>query len=281
MAKRGKMNRGVWIWPVISALMLIGMMAEARTHVKPADADQHLANCRKAIDAIPFTIAGPTGNIWSGSTVAVPASATQLLQPNIILSRLYVKHGAESQADIQNVALLIVHCTDARDLQGHYPANCYPAQGQKQLSKEDRIWHLKDMDIPGIEYHFAGDGLDEESVVYNFFITPMIPGKLVSHPELNGQVCPDMNSVYLSGEDYQRKYYGAAEFQVVSKAPMTRQQRDQAFIDLMTPCENVIRTLENRPAFTWGADVPVASGASPVTGDLRSAIGTAVIPGGK
>ncbi|MDP9174824.1 MAG: EpsI family protein [Planctomycetota bacterium] len=261
MARLGRISKkGVWIWPIASVLMLIGMISEARTHIKPADADEHLAQSKQAIDGIPTTIIGPTGNIWSGTDEVVPASATQLLRPNTILSRQYVKHGADGQS----VALLIVHCSDARDLQGHYPHNCYPAQGQDEISQEQRAWHLKDMDIPGIEYHFAGEQLGAERIVYNFFVTPAVPGALVSHPELNGVICPDIDSVYKSGEDYQRRYYGAAEFQMVSSAPMTRDQRDQAFVDLLTPIEDVIRKLENRDpanAITrGGAQAPRSGG---------------------
>jgi hypothetical protein len=82
--------------------------------------------------------------------------------------------------------------------------------------------------------------------VYNFFVTPLVPGSLVSHPELNGAICPDIQSVYTSGEDYQRRYFGAAEFQLVFETSMTSEQRDQAFIDLLAPNLNVIRTLMNR-----------------------------------
>src|SRR5450432_2229925 len=223
MTRAGKMSKGVWLWPVISVFMLAGMLAEASTHIKPADADQHLADCRAAIDNIPTTIVGVTGNIWSGSDEQVPAAATQLLQPNKILSRHYVNHNVDNQNDMQNVQLLIVDCSDARDLQGHYPHNCYPAQGQDEISQQSRTWHLNDMDIEGIEYHFVGNEMGEDVVVYNFFVTPAIPGKLVSHPELNGVICRDINSVYTSGEDYQRRYYGAAEFQLVSKTIMTRE----------------------------------------------------------
>ncbi len=52
--------------------------------------------------------------------------------------------------------------------------------------------------------------------MYNFFVMPLVPGVTVSHKELDGVICPDITSVYTSGEDYQRRYYGAAEFQLVT-----------------------------------------------------------------
>jgi Protein of unknown function (DUF3485) len=239
--RRGKLPPGVWLWPMVSILMLLGMIAEARTHVQPAVAEPHLARCRAAIDAFPITIRGAWG-VWMGRDTDVPVSATQLLRPNKILSRDYLNDATKT-----TVSLLIVDCGDARDLQGHYPPNCYPAQGQKLLSSLPRTWHLPHMDITGMEYHFAPKSpTDQERVVYNFFVMPVAPGVTVSHKELDGVICPDITSVYTSGEDYQRRYYGAAEFQLVTGPRMTEQQRDQALLDLLSPNETLIRILENR-----------------------------------
>jgi hypothetical protein len=242
MPNGGKKSAGVWLWPILSVLMLVGMAAEATTQVKPADAEGHLARCRKAIENIPTTLVGPTGDTWSGSDTKVPDAATELLRPNIILSRDYVQQGPQNLT----VSLLIVHCSDARDLQGHYPRNCYPAQGQKEISEAPRDWHLPGMDITGMAYQFASGSLGGTMMVYNFFVTPRVPGIHVSHPELDGAICRDMTDVYKSGEDYQRRHFGAAEFQVVSQGQMTAEQMDQALIDLLTPNEDVIRTLMNR-----------------------------------
>ena len=240
--RHGKLSRGVWLWPSVSMVMLAGMIAEARTHVQPAVAEPHHARCRAAILAFPLIIKAADGT-WTGRDTEMPQSAVQLLRPNMILSRDYVND--ETHAD---VSLLLVDCKDARDLQGHYPPHCYPAQGQEWLKDQtlERTWHLPHMDITGMEYHFAPkSATDQELVVYNFFVMPRVPDITVSHKELDGVICEDINSVYLSGEDYQRRYYGASEFQLVT-TKMTPEERDQAFIDLLSPNENLIRTLENR-----------------------------------
>lgn len=236
-----KITTGVWLWPTISILMLLGMVAEARTHITPADAEPHQLRCQKAINDFPMEIVSAHGT-WTGKNTPVPVSATQLLRPNTILSRDYVKDGGPAQ-----VSLLIVDCKDARDLQGHYPPNCYPAQGQPLLSQKERTWHLPHMDVDGMEYHFGPQTpTGEEQVVYNFFVTPRVPGAMVSHKILDGVICRDIGSVYESGEDYQRRYFGAAEFQLVSGSEMTTQELDQAFEDLLGPNEAMILTLENR-----------------------------------
>ena len=239
-----KTSKGVWLWPLVSIMMLIGIVAEAGAHIHPDDPRvvKYQAACRQAINDIPFTLVGPTGTMWTGTKSEVATAATELLRPNTILSRQYVKQGNSGIF----ATLLIVDCSDARDLQGHYPPRCYPAQGQKSEGSEPRTWHLSGMDINGMEYKFSQGELGDEQVVYNFFITPRVPGVAVSHKELDGVICRDMDDVYTSGEDYQRRYFGAAEFQVVMSGTMSAEERDAAFIDLMTPIQNVIRTLMNR-----------------------------------
>jgi hypothetical protein len=237
------LRRGIWLWPAVSILMLIGMLAEARTHVQPSEAAPHLQRCASAIAAFPYVIDTPNGS-WTGKDTEMPTPAIQLLRPNAILSREYI-----NQQRKLVVEFLIVNCSDARDLQGHYPPNCYPAQGESELMDERRfrIWHLPHMDVGGMEYHFAAKSpTDNGQVVYNFFVMPLVPALTVSHKELDGVICPDISSVYTSGEDYQRRYYGAAEFQLVTDPQMKSQDRDQALIDLLSPNETLLKTLENR-----------------------------------
>lgn len=225
--------------------MLCGMIAEARTHVDPKEAAPHLARCRDAIAAVPNVIVGDAGT-WVGHETKIPKPAIELLNPNAILSRDYMMNNQARQL----VSLLIVNCGDAYYLMGHYPPICYPSQGEKEIdnTRVARVWHLPQMDIQGMEYHFAAKSpTDHEQVVYNFFVMPLVPSLTVAHKELDGVICPDMDSVYASGEDYQRTYYGATEFQLVTGPQMTPQERDQALIDLLTPCQSLLRTLENRP----------------------------------
>jgi hypothetical protein len=244
-ASARKLSPGVWLWPTISILMLVGMVAEARTHVQPTEAEPHLQRCRQAIAAFPMTIETPSGT-WTGRDTTVPEPAIKLLRPNgNPLSRDYVNDETK-----QTVSLLIVNCKDARYLEGHYPPRCYPAQGEKEIQEErkQRTWQLPHIELTGMEYHFAPKSpTDQGQVVYNFFVMPLVPDSTVSHKELDGVICPDIDSVDRSGEDYQRRYYGAAEFQLVTGPQMSRQERDRALIDLLSPNEKMIWTLENRP----------------------------------
>ena len=269
MAKRGKISPGAWLWPSFVILMLIGMIAEAsRTHIVPADASRFHDACTRAIDQFPLVIDSSDG-IWKGREVEQPESAIKLLKPLRIVSRNYSCD--RNDGTHQELALLLVDCPDARDLQGHYPPNCYPSQGEKPVYASEaarvadqpgreRTWYLPHMEIHGMEYRFSADGPSEsdvDKIVYNFFVIPKVPGIGVNHKELDGVIWKDISGVYTSGQDYQRHFFGASEFQVVFQPPtgstLTPDQeqaaikrRDQAFLDILSPNENLIWTLENR-----------------------------------
>jgi len=52
-----------------------------------------------------------------------------------------------------------------------------------------------------------------------------------------------MDGVRRAAGNYQQRYYGAAQFQLVMNADLPQSERDQIFCTLMTPCVPVIRTL--------------------------------------
>jgi hypothetical protein len=90
-----------------------------------------------------------------------------------------------------------------------------------------------------MEYFFArhAQGRVGRSAVYNFMVLP------------EQGVRPDITSVNASAEDYQQRYYGAAQFQFVfggglaQATPEARRGRDEAFAELIGPCSGVIATL--------------------------------------
>lgn len=230
--------------PILSVALLAGVVAEARTRIQAGDAEPYHARVATAIERIPIDI----GN-WHGKDVPVPPSATRLLRPNVILSRQYVNlvKGWSAQ-------LMVVSCRDARDLQGHYPLNCYPANGSK-LTEEPlkRTWNVGGETIHGMEYHFStpNGGGTVDQVVYNFFLIPYVAGTRM--PAGTVGFCPDMTSVYRSGEDYQRRYYGASEVQLVTDnsngAELTQQERDEVLNQILGPnMKNLMPLLNNPPA---------------------------------
>jgi hypothetical protein len=100
-----------------------------------------------------------------------------------------------------------------------------------------RDWIVGGMTIKGFEYQFTEvwQGQTNHTTVYNFLI---VPGK---------GIVRDMKGVEQAAEDYQQRFYGAAQFQVVfhglASADRSRDERDEIFASLIGPNLKVIETL--------------------------------------
>jgi hypothetical protein len=203
--------------PVACLVILGGVVAENRTHIKPQDASPYHAAVRARLEAWPEKIQspGPGEEEWNSRPLEVPEAAVQLLRPNALVSRHY-----ECLEDpSRNFNLLIVQCGEPSDMSGHYPPNCYPSNGQPLARKpEPRQWRVGGTTIDGVEYHFEPRKLGQSRLcVYNFFV---LPGRGVE---------PNMEEVRRASADYRRRYYGAAQFQVIFSTDLPRETRDAIF----------------------------------------------------
>ena len=136
----------------------------------------------------------------------------------------------------QYLSLLFVHCGDLRDMEGHYPMNCYRNQGW-QLAPDDGIVHYDVqtamLDFGVRRYRFMpGRWQDHQMFVYSFFILPV--------DEILAEYAP----VRAAAGDPKRRFYGGAQVQLVfDKATTTEQQLDavQLFAATMT---DLLQTIE-------------------------------------
>jgi hypothetical protein len=222
--------------PVLSVGLLSGIVSEQRTHLKPQDVEPYHARAKAAVDGVPFVI-----GYWTGRDDEIPVAAQKLLRPNAILSRTYSDNSpsADWRGEHRVASLLIVQCRDSRDMVGHYPPICYRAHGmtldERYCGKRD--WVVRGIRIPGYEYQFTEvfQGQTNRTTVYNFLI---VPGR---------GIVRDMKGVEQAAEDYEQRYYGAAQFQVVfhgqASAERSREERDEIFSILMGPNIKLIKTL--------------------------------------
>lgn len=226
--------------PLLCLGVLTVIAADNARHVKPQDAEPYHARAKAAIDAFPYVIrAGDwTGN-WTGSDLKIPDAAVKLLHPNALLSRQYTNHPAgEHPVDERETwaELLISQCADSRDMTGHYPPMCYPSSGEPLLGSPRRF-HLKagDFWIDGTEYQFLAKPAQrcERKSVYDFFV---VPGR---------GIVPDIKDVRAAAGDYQQRYFGAAQFQVIVDADQPQKTRDDVFIALIGADTEILRTLES------------------------------------
>jgi len=201
--------------PALCLAVLGGMAMEKLTHTKPEDAAPYHARAKAVIDAWPAQI----GKEWTSRDLKIPDAAVQLLRPNTTLCRHYV-NGADAS---QSAELLIVQCRDPNDMSGHYPPNCYPANGEPLVSERPRTWQVGEQAINGMEYQFErGDlGKPVRYCVYNFFVLP------------GHGIVPDMQQVREATGDYQRRFFGAAQCQVVFPPALPQQTRDEIFRTLI------------------------------------------------
>lgn len=217
-------------------LMCLGILsliaADNARHVKPQDAAPYHRRAREAINAFPYVIGAHSE--WTGSDEQVPDAAVKLLRPNALINRHYTDHAPDIRHEGGMWAdLLISQCADSRDMAGHYPPICYPSSGEPEVGA--RRFHLTAGGIPitGMEYTFTavpGHGLVRKSV-YNFFV---VPGR---------GIVPDISDVRAAAGDYQRRCFGAAQFQVVMDAALPPEVRDAIFCTLIGADTNVLRVL--------------------------------------
>ena len=184
------------IAPVLVLAILGGIFAEKLSRATPADAEQYHQQVGQAIKDIPYRIGD-----WMGVDVDQPKEAIKLLHPNAILSRSYVNTKTK-----QSVSLLLVHCRDARDMAGHYPPVCYPANGWVKKKTRTMSWQVNpSLTVPVAEYEFAM-WLPSSSRTMRVVNTLILP---------DGTLSPNMSEVRKAGADYQTHFFGAGQLQLV------------------------------------------------------------------
>lgn len=202
--------------PALCLGLLGGIVGQDSTHVKPADAEPYHARAKAAIESWPKVI--PDGNWKTIDDIKLPDSAEQLLHPNCVVQRRYSSDTLRVNGQPVQASLLIVQCKDSRDMAGHFPPICYPASGSRQLSAYPFKLTAGGYVISGYEYEFLRQFLPRyQQAVYDFFIVPR-----------QGFV-PDMDGVRRAAKNYEARYYGAAQFQVVMDADYPQDVREQAF----------------------------------------------------
>lgn len=211
--------------PLFAALaLLVGLALETYSRPRPSEAEPYHARVRAAAAELPAQI-GP----WEGKRVKPTRAARELLNPNVIYQRLYTNAN-----NGQQVSVLIVHCKDARDIAGHYPPVCYPAHGWEQRSAERFEGEVAGQELHGTQYRFARSAFGSGSmIVHNLIVMP-------------GRIVPDMDQVEKLAGSYVRRFYGAAQVQVVFQgADMTPRERERIFRTMVRAHMPVIEAIRD------------------------------------
>lgn len=180
-----------------------------------------------AFERVPHTIRS-----WVGVDIPVPAAATELLHPNAVLSRSYQRIPSGP-----TVSVLVVHCSDSRDMQGHYPPNCYPASGWNPTG--DALGRTVEIDAAGIviparvyEFDRLMDlGLRTGIRIVNFFVLP------------DGSYSRDMTALRAASERRAMAVRGAAQVQMITSLDLPEDEAFTAVADLAGDLAALFRAL--------------------------------------
>lgn len=216
--RRAGLVRAPWIAACTSAALLVGVAVDGHARDPEIDTAEFHARVQSAVLRLPQRLGG-----WTGSNQTTPSEALSILNPNAILNRRY-RHAGTGET----VMLLFVHCSDARDLGGHYPPVCYPANGLTAGPEEPREWRVGELTIPATRYRFVDARLTapSETIVDNFMVVPV------------GGLFPDLTGVQAAARDRRKRVYGAAQVQIVTTGAMGEERRDEVvreFVEYALP----------------------------------------------
>ncbi len=167
---------------------------------------------------------------WKGFVVEAPTAAVALLRPNFLESRRY-----RNSVTGEEATLTIVQCREPRDMTGHYPPNCYPANGWGALGEASMEIAVGEVVFPVEAYDFVVESFEryERISVYNFFVRP------------DGRIERGETGVRQAAADRRLKVFGAAQVQVVFGSAVSADRREfvfQTLIEAAMPIIDEIKT---------------------------------------
>ena len=227
-----------YIPAMLTVGLLLGLTVDTLRRPSPANADPYHTRVKLAISQV----VTPKG--WTFVDGELPSAAITLLRKPDFLYRKFQTAGHPFQ-------LLLIHCRDARDMGGHYPPICYPSSGwvrvvnneagdtaEKKLGKP-LSWDIGGRVIVGMEYEFTGtsDGQTINRTVDDLLILPSGPGR-------NCYIL-DINDVRAAAADYNQKFYGATQIQLIFDGAVSETERRDLFTQLIGQNMNLLTVLEH------------------------------------
>jgi hypothetical protein len=229
------MTRTRYMWyriasiaPWLTAVVMLSFAAALPNRIAGTPQSQvRKAQLAQAMNDVPLLI-----DHWVGEDVPVPPEAQKLLRPNAILSRTYVASGGPA------LRLLIVHCSDARDMIGHYPPICYPSSGwiESPVGNADGVTiNAGQCELPVRTYSFRrlrDRGTEDAIRIFNAFILP------------DGTVARSIDEIDRQSERLEVSVQGVAQLQVITAQELPLDRAVAAVNELlggMTPLFDALR----------------------------------------
>lgn len=204
--------------PVVSGAMLVWLLAAGTLNpAPPENTEGYFDDVARTIDRLPYRVGR-----WIGSDLSsAPPQVLEMLRPNRVLHRGYASDG-------DRFRLVVVHCTDVRDMQGHYPMRCYPATGWTARGTERvrATYAGEERDLTIFRFERTGDfGKPMQITIGLFFALPT-----TGRPEPAEAIYADLSGVRGASENRRRNLLGSAQIQII--------------FDSDRPSEDVIKVVE-------------------------------------
>jgi len=229
MSVSGAMSRAQAAAPLITFVLLVALILLPGSLVAETTpgSGRYFERVKAEVEEIPYVIGD-----WLGRDVAPQEAAGRLLRPNAIMQRVY-RNGVTGD----RLTLLVVHCSDARDMEGHYPPVCYPSSGWTSVSgwPQEATAEIGAVAAPARVYRFskATEGLTQTNEVLNFFVLP----------REHTQIAADMEAVERATRSRRLTKMGAAQIQILTPASMGEEEREEAVATFLRALEPLIWTI--------------------------------------
>jgi hypothetical protein len=204
----------------------------ALSRVMPARADidvraiERQSEIAQTMASAPFLIGG-----WIGADAPVPPEAQKLLRPNAMLSRTYSQLGRPS------VHVVVVHCSDARDMIGHYPPICYPSAGWVAMPVLENVFadiEAAGKMLPVRQYLYRRireNGAEDRIRIFSAFVLP------------DGTVTRDIDDINEQSERLAVSIQGVAQLQLITDASTEYSEAAKAAGEILSGMPELLTSL--------------------------------------
>lgn len=221
------LSRAQSMAPIVSVVCLVVLSQTLSIRVQQdPQALIRMEEVRQAVASVPRLI-GP----WVGTDEQVSPQAQKLLKPNALLSRSYQKLGGP------RVQVLMVHCSDARDMIGHYPPVCYPSSGWLAEDSDEPVedeLELTNGVLPVHVYRFRrirDQGSPQQIRIFSAFVLPDgKPTRLIE--DINNQ-----------SQRLGVSTRGVAQFQIITPANLSRAEAQEAASEILMGMNGLFEAL--------------------------------------
>lgn len=212
--------------PLMTAglLLALAFVFPNRTTVDQSTVSK-LEAVKQAVMQVPYRVGR-----WESARIEVPVAAVELLHPNAILSRRF-----EPIDGGPSIGLLLVHCTDARDMRGHYPPICYPSAGWELISSSSDSLTLRQDAVPVAVYtfsRFSEIGVETRIRILNVFVLP------------DGSLTPEMDDIGTLADRWAVSSSGVAQLQIVSPLTIDDETALTLASELLEALPDLLRSLD-------------------------------------